>query len=257
MPVFFGGTQVIDLGIYQAFQELDENVSFLYVDKNFDLSSSKEKQQNKKQLSSILLSSPNRLDSFYQIGHQTYLVDEEELKAFDKLDFEVMRLGEVRSNIENTEPLFRSATVCSFDVGSLKKRELPSALDAHNFGFTGEEACRLAWYSGISESTRVFSLSEFFIDDDQQSVEVLATMLWYFFEGYYNRKETLDFKSERYISFTVSLTGYDETVDFYKSTITNRWWFKVGDNYIPCNYKDYLETAQGEIPNRIFKKVVQ
>ena len=184
-------------------------------------------------------------------------MDEEELKAFDKLDFEVMRLGEVRSNLEHTEPLFRSAEVCSFDVGSIKRSELPAATNAHSFGFTGEESCQLTWYAGISETTKVFNLSEFGGIEEKQSTEVLATMLWYFIEGYYNRKETLEFDSDKYVCFTVSLTTYDETVKFYKSTMTNRWWFKAKDKYVPCNYKDYLETAQGEVPNRIFKKIIQ
>ena len=257
VPVFLGGTQVTDIGIYQAFQEIEEQVSLLYIDNNFDLSYSKDKKMNQKQLNPVLLSTPNMLNSFYQLGHQTYLVDEDELKAFDKLNFEVMRLGEVRSNIEYTEPLFRSAEVCSFDAGSIKGRELPAGLNSHSFGFSGEEACQLTWYAGISETVRVFNLSEFMASGDEQSSEVLGTMLWYFIEGYYHRKETLDFESEKYICFTVSITDYDEVVNFYKSTMTNRWWFKVDGKYIPCNYKDYLETAQGEIPNRLFKKIIQ
>lgn len=257
LPIFFGGTQVTDVGIYQAFQELEEKVSFLYIDKRFDLSYSQEKAFNQRQLNKILLATPNMLQSFYQLGHQTYLVDEDELKALDKLNFEVMRLGEVRSNIEHAEPLFRSAQVCSFDAGALKRNELPAATNAHSFGFTGEEACQLTWYAGVSETTKVFNLSEFRGVDDKQSAEVLATMLWYFIEGFYNRKETLDFESDKYVCFTVSVTDYDESVKFYKSKMTNRWWFKAGDIYIPCNYQDYLETAQGEIPNRIFKKIIQ
>jgi formiminoglutamase len=257
LPIFFGGTQATDIGIYQAFQELEKQVSFLYIDKKFDLSNSKKNPLNQKHLNPILLSSPNYLESFYQLGHQAYLVEEEELKAFDKLNFETMRLGEVRSNIEYSEPLFRSAEVCSFDAGAIKRSELPAAMNAHSFGFTGEEACQMTWYAGMSETTKVFNLSEFDKVEEKQSAEVLATMLWYFVEGFYHRKETLAFDSDKYICFTVSLTDYDETVNFYKSTMTNRWWFKSAEKYIPCNYKDYLETAQGEIPNRIFKKVIQ
>lgn len=257
LPIFFGGTQVSDIGIYRAFQKNKQGVSLLNIDKSFDLGYNSEKALNQRQLNKILLGEPSVLESFYQLGHQTYLVDEDELKAFQKLNFEVMRLGEVRTNIEHAEPLFRLAEICSFDVGALKRNELPAATNAHSFGFTGEEACQLTWYAGISETTRVFNLSEFRAIKEKQSAEVLATMLWYFIEGFYHRKETLEFDSERYICFSVSLDDYDETVQFYKSTMTSRWWFKANEKYIPCNYKDYLETAQGEIPNRIFKAIIQ
>ena len=257
LPVFFGGVQSNDVGIYKAFQELEEQVSFLYIDNRFDLSYLKDKAYNERHLNDLLLSTPNSLNSFYQLGHQTYLVDEDELKAFDKLNFEVMRLGDVRANIQHSEPLFRSAEVCSFDAGALKRAELPAGINTHSFGFTGEEACQLTWYAGISETTRVFNLSDFQGVGDIQNAEKLATMLWYFIEGFYNRKESLDFDSDKYVSFTVAINDTEEMVDFYKSTMTNRWWFKSADKYIPCNYSDYLETAQGDIPNRVFKKVMQ
>ncbi len=257
LPVFFGGTQANDIGIYQAFVKKEEEVSFLSIDKEFDLSYDEKAQDNQCQLNEILLSQPNYLKSFYQLGHQTYLVDEMKLKAFDKSNFETMRLGDLRNNIAHAEPFFRSVEVCSFDVGAIKKSELPASIDAHSFGLTGEEACRLTWYAGMSETIKVFSLSEFQGVTDKQSADVLATLLWYFVEGFYHRKDTFAFETDRYVCFTVPLAGTDATVSFYKSTMTNRWWFRAGIDYVPCNYEDYLETAKGELPDKIFKKVIQ
>ena len=65
----------------------------------------------------------------------------------------------------------------------------------------------------------------------------------------------MNFASENYTLFTVPLIDFDVTVDFVKSSRTNRWWFKCDEKYIPCNYTDYTDTLGGEITSRVFKAV--
>ena len=168
-----------------------------------------------------------------------------------------MRLGEIRQRIENAEPLLRASNFISFDSSAIKRSAFSQSTNAHVFGLTGEEACQLMWYAGMSEKSEVVTLSEFSNVTSDDGVEVLATLIWYFIEGYYSRQESMNFDSDNYILFNVPLMDFNSTVEFVKSSRTNRWWFKSEEKYIPCNYTDYTETLGGEITPRVFKHILQ
>lgn len=107
------------------------------------------------------------------------------------------------------------------------------------------------------------SICEYNPDMDDQhfsTASVVATMVWYFIEGYYNRKDTGQFNSDQYTKYTVSFEGTDDTMTFYKSRLSEKWWMLVnyGDKmmdraYIPCSYEDYTTATHGDFPERWIK----
>ena len=87
----------------------------------------------------------------------------------------------------------------------------------------------------------------------------MATMIWYFVEGFYHRRNESDFKGSDYVKFTVEMPRQKEGLVFYKSKFTDKWWMEVSNDLqrpfpnksiIPCSYSDYEQATKGEFPER-------
>ena len=89
----------------------------------------------------------------------------------------------------------------------------------------------------------------------------MATMIWYFIEGFYHRKNEGGFSSNDYVKYVVDMPGdHPASIRFYKSKLSEKWWLEVptgkdktvyGRNcLVPCSYADYQEANKGEVPER-------
>uniref|UniRef100_UPI00404787C9 formimidoylglutamase n=1 Tax=Roseivirga sp. TaxID=1964215 RepID=UPI00404787C9 len=261
VPILIGGTQDLSFGQYQAYEALPELVTLLNVDAMLDLEASG--AENTTFLDKILTYTPNYLFSYNHLGHQGYLVAQDHLAVLDKLYFEAMRLGEIREHFLEVEPLIRMANLLTFDITAIRSSDAPGNLKAQPFGLSGEEACQICWYAGMNEKLSSISISEYSpaLDDQHaKTASVIATMLWYFVEGYYNRKDSGKFETGEYTKYVVSQEGTDDTMIFYKSKATDKWWMLVtfGEKhsqkaYLPCSYKDYTNATHGDLPDRWIK----
>lgn len=257
LPVILGGTHDLDIGQYLAYQDMEKLVSFLNVDAFLDLEEGYANPLNKQHINRVLMHTPNYLFSYTHLAHQSYLVDPGLNSILEKLYFEAYRVGAVRSNIQEMEPAVRSADLMSFDLTAIKSADAPGNRNAQPFGLTGEEACQLCWYAGINEKLSSFGIYEYnpgADDEAMKTASVAATMIWYFIEGFYHRKNEQDFKSNDFLRYTVSMPVEPEVMTFYKSKITDRWWMEVPgpvrSSVVPCNYADYEMATKGELPER-------
>jgi hypothetical protein len=105
----------------------------------------------------------------------------------------------------------------------------------------------------------IFGYQPYYDDNRNKTASVIATMIWYFIEGFYDRKDTLSFKGNDYIKYTVSLDLKPSTLIFYKSKRSEKWWMEIPhqdqdkfdrNTIIPCSYQDYQMAQSGEIPER-------
>ncbi|MDZ7847857.1 MAG: hypothetical protein U5L96_14460 [Owenweeksia sp.] len=66
----------------------------------------------------------------------------------------------------------------------------------------GEEACAICRYAGLSDKVSSFGIYENNpdLDHNGQSSHLLAQMIWYFIEGYVNRKGDYPFARKKIIS---------------------------------------------------------
>lgn len=258
IPLIVGGSQEMVLGQYRAYETQERLISVMNVDAKLDMED--EDEASKSFLTSLLTHQPNYLFSYNHLAHQSYLVDAQALTAIDKLYFESKRLGELRDDIQEAEPLIRLADMLSFDVSAIRSADAPGASDPQPFGLTGEEACQIAWYAGMNDKLTSLSISEFSGTQDDahgKTASVIATMMWYFIEGYYNRKDSGLFDSDSYLKYVVSMESTDETLEFYKSKLSDKWWMVVtyGQGhaeraFIPCSYQDYTAATHGDFPER-------
>lgn len=263
LPIIIGGTHDLDYGQYRGYEEMEKLISLLNIDAFLDLEEGKENSPSKQHIHKILLHEPNYLLSYTHLAHQTYLIDPMSASILEKLYFEAFRVGQMRTNLAEMEPAIRNADLLSFDVTAIKSADAPGNANAQPFGLTGEEACQLCWYAGMNEKLSSAGFYEYNPDADdaqKKTASVVATMIWYFIEGFYHRKGEPNFKSNDFMKYVVSMPVEPETLTFYKSKVTEKWWMEVayhkpGSRYsrntmVPCSYNDYLTSTKGEIPER-------
>jgi formiminoglutamase len=153
------------------------------------------------------LHEPNYLLSYTHLAHQTYLIDPFSVSILEKLYFEAYRVGHLRSNLAEMEPAIRNADMVSFDITAIKSADAPGNANAQPFGLAGEEACQICWYAGLNEKLSSIGFYEYNPEKDDEhkkTASVVATMIWYFIEGFYHRKNETNFKSNDFLKYVVS-----------------------------------------------------
>lgn len=260
LPIYIGGTHNLDYGQYLSYEGMHKLVSMLTVDAKIDMED--EGMPNDVHSQDIILHQPNFLFNYCQLAYQSFLTDRDLVNVMEKLYFDHVRLGQLRDNFKEIEPLIRNADLLSFDVCAIQSADAPGAADAQPFGLTAEEACQICWFAGMNEklsSFGIYGYQPFYDDSRGKTASVIATMIWYFIEGFYHRKDSLSFKSTDYIKYTVSLDSKPSILFFYKSKLSGKWWMEIPksdqekydrDTIIPCSYQDYLTAQKGEIPER-------
>jgi arginase family enzyme len=260
LPLFIGGTHDLDLGQYLSYQNLEKLISMVTVDAKVDMEEEGTPSENHSQ--DIILHQPNFLFNYSHVAYQSFLVDKDLTGVMEKLYFDHIRLGHVKSNFKELEPIIRNADLLSFDVCAIQSSDAPGAADAQPFGLTGEEACQISKFAGMNEklsSFGIFGYQPYYDDNRNKTASLIATMVWYFIEGFYDRKDTLSFKGNDYVRYTVSLDLKPSTLIFYKSKRSEKWWMEIPhqdqdkfdrNTIIPCSYQDYQMAQSGEIPER-------
>jgi hypothetical protein len=168
----------------------------------------------------------------------------------DKLRFDCYRVGTAKESIEEMEPVIRNTNLLSLDISALKNSDAPAS-NAPN-GFSGEEACMLTRYAGMSPVLNSFGIYGYRPENDVKNLTAkqIAQMLWYFIDGKSRNKQEA-FLEDRH-NFNEYHTVFSEmdTV-FLQSKKTGRWWMQLPNKkLIACSYNDYLNASSNEIPER-------
>ncbi|MCK5856470.1 MAG: formimidoylglutamase [Bacteroidales bacterium] len=266
VPIIIGGSQDLTYANYLAYENMGQIINITAIDSHFNLGNAEEVFNSRSYLSKIILHQPNYLFNYTNIGYQTYFVDQAAVSLMKNLFFDVYRLGEVRDDMLKVEPLVRNADLLSFDISSIKQSDAPANANASPNGFYGEEACQIARYAGLSDkltSIGFYELNPKF-DNNGQTAHLAAQMIWYFIEGYTQRKGDFPHKQkEKYIKYTVAIeVDHEHELVFYKSKNSGRWWMQVPlenpmsqSKYerhfmVPCSISDYHLASKGELPDR-------
>lgn len=275
LPVIIGGGQDLTYAQYLAYESLEQKVDLVVVDSKFDLDEEDQEGLAAKSdtyLNKILLHQPNYLFNFSNIGYQTYFVNQDSLKVMSKLYFDAHRLGEFSADITLTEPIIRNASMISFDMGAIRSSDAKGNANASPNGFYGEQACRITRYAGMSDKLTSIGFYEFnpVFDQNGQTAMLLAQMIWYFIDGFYNRKKDFPLSPKsQYLIYRASLNDGSGEMLFVKSKKSDRWWMQVPYptgvsknerfHLVPCRYDDYTTAVNGEMPDlwwRTFQKLL-
>lgn len=261
LTIFIGGEQENTLGLFRGLSGMDTFVNLTAIDSRFDFGTHGELVSDDSYMSKIITEKPNNLRQFTNLGYQSYYVSQEELDLMQKLFFDAYRLGEITAALEEAEPILRDTDILSVDCGAIKAAELDYRNGNPN-GLDGAQICKLMRYAGLSDRLSVVGV--FPVTTSYRADELLAQMIWYVFEGYCYRVNEYPFSiREACTKFVVPID--DETLTFYKSTNSQRWWIEVPKagihnnkqqiTLLPCAENDYRLAQKGEIPSRWWKSM--
>lgn len=263
VPIIIGGGQDLTYANYRAYEKLEQFVNMVTVDASFDLGFADCELNSQSYLGKIILQQPNYLFNYSNIGYQTYFVDQDSIQFMSKLYFDIYRLGQVRSDLEEVEPIVRNADMLSFDISSIRCSDAPGSGNASPNGFYGEEACQIARYAGMSDKLSSIGFYEVnpAFDKANQTAHLVAQIIWCFIDGYYNRKKDFPFDHAHFTKYMVSIKNHKYEIIFYKSNKSDRWWMKVPyhedkkikyeqHHLIPCSYNDYQTACKDDMPDR-------
>lgn len=264
ITIIVGGGQDLTFACYRAYENLGHTINIAAIDSSFDLGDAEDELTSKSYLSKIILHQPSFLFNYSNVGYQSYFADPQGVDLMTKLYFDVYRLGNVRADITEVEPIVRNADMLSFDITSIRQSDAPANASPSPNGFYGEEACQITRYAGMSNklsSIGFFEVNPKF-DKSGQTAHLTAQMIWYFIDGYVNRKEDNPLSNSKdYVKYRVSIKDNENEILFYKSNKTDRWWMDVPypadqrykferHHLVPCSYSDYEIACKEEMPDR-------
>ncbi len=248
--LIIGGSHDITLAQHNAYKELNQIVEATCIDAFIDLrGDSQVKSENF--LLEMLTGEPNIVNHYNHIAFQSYFVHPRMLETIDKLRFDCYRVGVVKEDIEEMEPVIRNSNLLSFDISAIKNSDAPSNIYCPN-GLTGEESCRLIQYAGQSKNLTSLGIYGYNASHDSNELTAIqiAQMIWYFIDGHQKRKYDADLNDLS--SFNEFHTFFSEADTlFLQSKRSNLWWMQLPNKkFIACSQKDYIKASMNDMPER-------
>lgn len=251
--IILGGSHDLTLAQYGAYVQNKTVVEATLVDALIDLNL-ESPFANDNFLMEILTGEPNFIRHYNHLAFQSYLVHPGMLQTLDKLKFDCYRVGAVKEHIEEVEPAIRNSSLFSVDINALAHAYAPAGSLSPN-GLNGEEACTLMQYAGMSSRVNTIGIYGYEPekDKDDLTAKQISQMIWYVIDGRYKGQKEADFKNrDRFKEYLMMFSEMETT--FLQSKVTGRWWMQVGGKkFVPCSYRDYLQAASDEIPERWFR----
>lgn len=253
--VILGGSHDLTLAQYNVYASSEKIINATCVDALIDLNMDSVLPADHF-LMNMLTGTPNYVKHYNHIGFQSYFVHPGMLETIDKLRFDCFRVGHVKENIEEMEPVIRNSKLFSFDISAIQNAHAPANRITPN-GFTGEEACTLMQYAGMSADTNTIGIYGYknALDVHALTAKQISHMIWYLMDGMLKGNREADLKEHNdFNEFKLAFAEMETT--FLQSKKTGRWWMQLPDgNFIPCTYRDYTIASQNEIPERWMRAV--
>lgn len=261
VPVIIGQSVATILPQFQAFRAKKNSVNLAIIDDKIHFSPSPKPEYQFFQ--SIL--EDNHLFNMSLIGFQAHYTDPSVISLLEKRHFELVRLGKLRSDIEDIEPVIRDADLVSFNLSALKMSEAPAQKLGSPSGLTTEEACQIVRYAGMSDKLTSFGIYGYIrnLDNlDLPTAQIIAQLVWYFTDGFFHRKQDFPIQKafNQLTQYIVDVKAFDERLTFWLSNKSGRWWMEipvktrkkhVRHRLIPCSYNDYLQACNDDLPERL------
>ncbi|NIG52438.1 formimidoylglutamase [Chitinophaga sp. Cy-1792] len=248
--IILGGSHDLTYAQYKAYASQQMIIEATVADALIDLQENSN-IRSERFLMDLLTEQPNYLRHYNHLGFQSYFVHPRMLETLDKLRFDCFRLGRIRENMDEAEPVLRHSDMFSIDINIIRHTDAPSNHLSPN-GFSGEEGCLLTRYAGMSSRLSTMGIYGYRAEKDKDHITArqIAQMIWYFLDGraIKNKEAHLE-NRDAFWEFHIAFSDIDTV--FLKSKKTGRWWMQLPDKeFIPCAYNDYLLASNNEIPER-------
>ncbi|TVQ50016.1 MAG: hypothetical protein EA362_03360 [Saprospirales bacterium] len=204
------------------------------------------------------------IDKYASKSDVAYIAVQQHLNGLNKSLFKssksgLLRLGELRESMKEVEPFLREREVGIISLSAIRKSDAPGKCDEGISGLTSEEGCRLARYYGLADNSKVLWISGFDSKGPHlnQSANLIAQLVWYFLDGVNCRVGDYPLQREKLVEIAISGPSEAESVLFYRSKKSGRWWFSLSKEFnpldlLPCSHLDYQMMCEGDISKRIW-----
>jgi formiminoglutamase len=248
--VVLGGSHDLTMAQYGAFADDKKSIDAVGVDAIVDINIDSPLRSDKF-LMDLFTAEPNFMNHYNHLAFQSYFIHPRMLETMDKLRFDCFRVGMVKEQIEEMEPVIRNCHLFSFDISAIAHAFAPANITSPN-GLNGEEACTLMQYAGMSPNMKTIGIYGYQPENDRESLTAkqISQMLWYLLDGISRgaREVSLD-ERESFNEFHMTFAEV-ETV-FLQSKKTGRWWMQLPDGkFMACSHRDYLIAGSNEYPER-------
>ncbi len=245
-----GGSHDNMLGQYQAFVERKQIIEVTVVDALLDLKQDTP-VRSENFLLDMLTSEPNFIRHYNHIAFQSYFVHPKLLETIDKLRFDCFRVGKIKEQIDEMEPVIRNTNLISFDMNALAYGYAPANSLSTN-GLDGQEACKLMQYAGMSVTVETVGLYGFDAAKDKDGLTAMqmAHMIWYYMDGLQKQGHEANLEDRENFNEFHTMCADIDTV-FLQSKRSGRWWMQLPDKtFAACSYADYITASHNDLPER-------
>lgn len=261
LPIVVGNDLYFGLSLYKAAAALFPQLNLVMVDAQLPFQGSTQ-DERMAAFQALLQPSESNLFHLSLLGYQTHFAAPETVRMLENKNFDLLRLGMVKANLPDSEPFIRDGDLVFTNINAIKQSEAPGQSTPSPGGLTLEEACQLSRYAGMSDKLKAFGLFGFRheYDNREATAQVVSQILWYFIDGFYNRKGDFPASLDGLVEYIVELKQADYTLTFWKSPKSGRWWIQAPvssaqntqrHRLIPCSYADYKLACQDELPDRL------
>lgn len=255
VPVVLGGSQELTAALYDGLRERSSNLNLALLDARLDLSLGELPPVTPYSYLNTIINDGKRF-RIDVVGCQSYYCSDEQLDMLSANDCWHHRLGALRYDLQEAEPIFRDADLVSVDMCVVRQSDAPGMEVPSPNGLTGEELCQLVHYAGLSDRVQAFGLFEVnpYFDNNGQTASLAAQVVWHFLEALAHRYGDFPLRElSTYKKIVVADLEGDDNMVFYNNHLNNRWWVEIpmerGNRVFACSYNDYYKAKCGQIPD--------
>ncbi len=255
--IIIGGEEKLTKQFFKIFKEKRQKITSLSIGSEIDFTYHENWED--KFFLNYLLENQGFVLSHYHVGYQNFLFDYRTEKKLHQAKIKKIRLSEARKDLLDIEPYFRASTLISFDLSAIKYSDCPATTNPQPNGFSGLEACELAYWIGMSENLKIFGIYEYnhLRDTDNISAKLSAQIIWHFIDAYYYKSNKKIDSNNNFNTFFVKIKqeNKDLKLKFLQDKRTNLWSLlkEINDKeYVYyCSYKDFELAQKGKLSRRI------
>lgn len=262
-PIIIGRDFAQSTAQYKAFNSLQKLISLAIVDEKLRFLPG-HIDRKAYFLNELIEGKDSDLFHLSFIGSQVHFSPQASLDFLDQKYYDYIRLGQAKSNLSELEPFIRDADLLCFNLAALKQSEAPGVVDPSPSGFVVEDACQIMRYAGMSDKLKALGIYGYRSSTDRknQTAQAVAQMIWYFIDGFYNRKGDFPASTKGMTEYIVEFKKLDYQLTFWYSAKSGRWWMQIPvktqakykrHRLVPCSYNDYIMACQDELPERLIQ----
>ncbi len=249
IPVIVGGSNDLAFSLFSALNIYQDNINYTQISNVVSLKQGDEIHESNF-LSKILGAKNFSIKNYHHLGYQKHLNEMDSVKLIQEVQFDIIRLAEMMTSTEKTEPYFRKADLVTVNCDAVETFAEPFSINPQVNGLNRREICAYMKEIGLSERLKSVGIFNYNIySDSQLNHQLLAQMIWYLIEGINIQRSHP--KEKSYETFYVLIN--DEQYAFKREVFSNLWYFGEDeniDNCIPCSRSDFDEAKKGFLGSR-------